>query len=80
MHIFARAMAWQLVPLTRSEEGLFFFTYYKNYYRSKKIDVARFFTCWVPLGSGLWHTTDADITGACPSPVKVSKMLIYKRM
>jgi hypothetical protein len=23
MHIFARAMAWQLVPLTRSEEGLF---------------------------------------------------------
>src|SRR5215471_8532774 len=38
----------------------------ENIYCSKKIHVARFLTRRVPLGSGLWHNTDVDISGAFP--------------
>src|SRR3989441_12329430 len=38
----------------------------ENIFCSKKIHVARFLPRRVPLGSGLWHNTDADISGAFP--------------
>src|SRR2546425_12533933 len=51
---------------TDLRRGLFSQFTTENIFCSKKIHVARFLPRRGPLGSGLWHNTDADISGAFP--------------
>src|SRR5439155_12485285 len=61
---------------TDLRRGLFSQFPTENIFCRKKIHVVRFLTRRVPLGSGLWHNTDADISGA-PSSRRMSVMSLH---